>query len=172
MLNGKGCHQLTVLWENILITMLAFGILYWLLNKFAFGKLFAVMEQRRELVLGQLEEAKKTREQATVYVEEQKDALKQARQEAFEIIEQSKQSSSKQAKDLLEQAKVDATRIKTEAVRDIESERNKAVEALRAEIGSYSVDIASKLIQREVETNPAEQEKLVDQYLEEVGKKS
>ncbi|MNJ81015.1 ATP synthase subunit b [compost metagenome] len=57
-------------------------------------------------------------------------------------------------------------------MRDIESERNKAVEALRAEIGSYSVDIASKLIQREVETNPAEQEKLVDQYLEEVGKKS
>lgn len=152
--------------------MIAFGILYWLLNKYAFGKLFAVMEQRRELVLGQLEEAKKTREQATVYVEEQKEALKQARQEAFEIIEQSKQSSGKQAKDLLEQAKADATRLKTEAVRDIESERNKAVEALRGEIGAFSVDIASKLIQREVETSPAEQEKLVDQYLKEVGSKS
>lgn len=152
--------------------MIAFGILYWLLNKYAFGKLFAVMEQRRELVLGQLEEAKKTREQATVYVEEQKEALKQARQEAFEIIEQSKQSSGKQAKDLLEQAKVDATRLKTEAVRDIESERNKAVEALRGEIGAFSVDIASKLIKREVETSPAEQEKLVDQYLKEVGNKS
>lgn len=152
--------------------MIAFGILYWLLDKYAFGKLFAVMEQRRELVLGQLEEAKKTREQATVYVEEQKEALKQARQEAFEIIEQSKQSSGKQAKDLLEQAKADATRLKTEAVRDIESERNKAVEALRGEIGAFSVDIASKLIQREVETSPAEQEKLVDQYLKEVGSKS
>lgn len=152
--------------------MLSFAILYWLLNKYAFGKLFAVMEQRRELVIGQLEEAKKTREQANVYVEEQKEALKQARQEAFEIIEQSKHSSNKQAKDLLEQAKVDAVRLKTEAVRDIESERNKAVEALRGEIGAFSVDIASKLIQREVETNPAEQEKLVDQYLKEVGSKS
>lgn len=152
--------------------MAAFILLYLLLDKFALNKLYAVMEKRRELVLGQLEEAKKTREQATVFVEEQKAALKQARQEAFEIIEQSKQSSSKQAKDLLEQAKSDASRLKTEAVRDIESERNKAVEVLRAEIGSYSVDIASKLIKREVETNPAEQEKLVDQYLEEVGKKS
>lgn len=109
-----------ILWENILITMIAFVILYWLLNKFAFSKLFAVMEQRRELVLGQLNEAKQTREQATVYVEEQKDALKQARQDAFEIIEQSKQSSSKQAHDLLEQAKHDALRMKNEAVRDIE----------------------------------------------------
>ncbi|MFD3259318.1 F0F1 ATP synthase subunit B [Paenibacillus lentus] len=161
-----------VLWENIVITMVAFGILYWLLNKFAFGKLFEVMEKRRELVLGQLEEAKQTREQASAYVEEQKEALSQARQEAYEIIEQSKQSSSKQARDLLEQAKQDATRLKNEAVRDIENERNKAVESLRGEIGAFSVNIASKLIEREVENNPEEQEKLVNQYLKEVGSKS
>lgn len=163
---------MNVLWENIVITMISFAILYWLLSKYAFGKLFAVMEQRRELVRTQLEEAKQTREQAAVYVEEQKEALKQARQEAFEIIEQSRQSSSKQAKDLLEQAKMDANRMKDEAVRDIESERTKAVEALRGEIGAFSVNIASKLIKREVESNPAEQEKLVDQYLSEVGSKS
>jgi len=161
-----------VLWENIVITMIAFAILYWLLSKFAFSKLFAVMEQRRELVRSQLEEAKQTREQATAYVEEQKNALQQARQEAFEIIEQSRQSSSKQAKELLDQAKNDAIRMKDEALRDIESERTKAVEALRGEIGAFSVGIASKLIQREVDNNPAEQEKLVDQYLKEVGNKS
>ncbi|GIO35252.1 ATP synthase subunit b [Paenibacillus antibioticophila] len=159
-------------WENIVITIIAFALLYWLLNKFAFGKLFAVMEQRRELVRGQLEEAKQTREQATVYVEEQKEALKQARQDAFEIIEQAKQSSSKQALDLLDQAKADATRMKEEAIRDIESERTKAVDALRGEIGAFSVNIASKLIEREVENNPADQEKLVDQYLKEVGSRS
>ncbi|GIP51557.1 MULTISPECIES: F0F1 ATP synthase subunit B [Paenibacillus] len=163
---------MSVLWENIVITMISFAILYWLLSKFAFGKLFAIMEQRRQLVLSQLEEAKQTREQAGVYVEEQKEALKQARQEAFEIIEQSRQSSSKQAKELLEQAKQDASRVKNEAVRDIESERMKAVEALRGEIGAFSVNIASKLIKREVESNPAEQEELVGQYLKEVGSKS
>lgn len=163
---------MSVLWENIVITIIAFAILYWLLNKYAFGKLFAIMEQRRQLVLGQLEDAKNTREQATIYVEEQKNALDQARKEAYEIIEQSKQSSSKQARDLLEQAKQDATRLKNEAISDIESERNKAVESLRSEIGSFSVNIASKLIEREVENNPAEQEKLVNQYLEEVGNKS
>lgn len=159
-------------WENIVITIIAFALLYWLLNKFAFGKLFAVMEKRRELVRGQLEEAKQTREQATVYVEEQKEALKQARQDAFEIIEQAKQSSSKQALDLLDQAKADATRMKEEAIRDIESERTRAVDALRGEIGAFSVNIASKLIEREVENNPADQEKLVDQYLKEVGSRS
>ncbi|MGN8771459.1 F0F1 ATP synthase subunit B [Paenibacillus barengoltzii] len=161
-----------VLWENILITMLSFGILYWLLNKYAFSKLFAIMEQRREMVRSQLEEAKQSKEQAAVFVEEQKAALKQARQEALEIIETSKQISSKQAKDLLDQAKLDAARIKDEALRDIESEKQNAVEALRGEIGAFSVQIASKLIEREVEVNPAEQEKLVSQYLNKVGSQS
>lgn len=161
-----------VLWENILITMLSFGILYWLLSKFAFSKLFAIMEQRREMVRSQLDEAKQTKEQAAAYVEEQKAALKQARQEALEIIETSKETSSKQAKELLNQAKLDAARMKDEALRDIESEKLNAVETLRGEIGAFSVHIASKLIEREVEVNPAEQEKLVGQYLKEVGSKS
>ncbi|MNP84078.1 ATP synthase subunit b [compost metagenome] len=62
--------------------------------------------------------------------------------------------------------------MKNEAIRDIENERNKAVESLRGEIGTFSVNIASKLIEREVENNPEEQEKLVNQYLKEVGSKS
>lgn len=75
----------------------AFVILYFLLSKFAFSKLFAVMEKRRELVMQQMDEAAKTREQAVAYVEEQKQALQQARQEAQQIIQQSQATSSNQA---------------------------------------------------------------------------
>ncbi|MNP80934.1 ATP synthase subunit b [compost metagenome] len=62
-------------------------------------------------------------------------------------------------------------RLKSEAVRDIESEKKKAVEALRSEIGTVSVKIASKLLEKEVNADNA-QEELVDQYLKEVGGKS
>ncbi|EFU38055.1 ATP synthase F0, B subunit [Paenibacillus vortex V453] len=159
---------MVVLWENIVISILAFGVLYVLLHKFAFGKLFAIMEQRRELVINQIDEASKTREQAHVYVEEQKQALNQARQEAHDIIERSRQTSNKQAEQIVELAKEEADRIKVDALRDIESEKNKAVAELRSELGSVSVRIASKLIEREVKNDKA-QEELVDQYLKEVG---
>ena len=162
---------MAIIWENIVLSMIAFVILYFLLNKFAFGKLFEVMEKRRQLVLGQLEEAKQTREQATQYVEDQKVALQDARKEAYEIIERSKQTSSKQAEQILEQASEEAQRLKTEAVRDIESEKNKAIEALRSEVGTVSVKIASKLLEKEVSVDDT-QEKLVDQYLKEVGGRS
>lgn len=162
---------MAIIWENMLWTILSFGLLYWLLNKYAFGKLFDVMEKRRLLVLKQLEDAKQTREQATQYVEDQKVALEGARKEAYDIVERSKQTSSKQAEHILEEASNAVVRLKSEAIRDIESEKIKAVEALRSEIGTVSVKIASKLLDKEVKMDNT-QEHLVDQYLKEVGGRS
>jgi F-type H+-transporting ATPase subunit b len=158
-------------WESLVVALIAFLVLYLLLNKYAFGPLFSVMEKRRELVLQQVEEAKQTREQANVYVEEQKQALQQARKDAYDIIEQSKQTSSKQAAQIIELAKEESTRLKDEAVRDIENEKNKAVEQLRNEVGVVSVKIASKLLEKEVKEDNVQVE-LVDQYLKEVGGRS
>lgn len=160
-----------IVWENTVIALIAIGILYFLLNKYAFGPLFSVMEKRRELVQQQLSEAAQTREQATAFVEEQKAALQQARKEAYDIIEQSKQTSSKQAAQMLEQAKDEASRLKEEAVRDIQNEKNRAVEQLRNEVGAVSVKIASKLIEKEVSEEGVQGE-LVDKYLKEVGGRS
>jgi F-type H+-transporting ATPase subunit b len=160
-----------IVWTNIIFSIIAFAILYFLLSKYAFSALFAVMEKRRELVMQQMDEAAKTREQAVAYVEEQKQALNSARQEAQVIIQQSQITSSQQVDRILEQAKADAARVKDEAIRDIENEKKKAVEELRSEIGTASVRIASKLLQKEVKVS-GEQEQLVDQYLKEVGGRS
>jgi F-type H+-transporting ATPase subunit b len=161
----------TIVWTNIVFSIVAFVILYILLSKYAFSKLFGIMEKRRELVLQQMDEAAKTREQAVAYVEEQKQALQKAREEAKQIIQQSQATSLNQADKLIDQAKVEAARLKDEAVRDIANEKNKAVEALRSELGSASVRIASKLLEKEVKAD-GEQEQLVDQYLKEVGGRS
>ncbi|GJM83952.1 hypothetical protein HMSSN139_64480 [Paenibacillus sp. HMSSN-139] len=104
-------------------------------------------------------------------MEEQKSALQQARKEAYEIIEQSKQTSSKQAAQVLDQAKNEAARLKEEALRDIQNETNRAVEQLRSEVGAVSVKIASKLIEKEVSENNVQGE-LVEKYLKEVGGRS
>ncbi|CAM3344382.1 MULTISPECIES: F0F1 ATP synthase subunit B [Saccharibacillus] len=159
-----------IVWSSIWITLLAFLILYWLLSRYAIGPLMSVMEKRRELVLGQLNEASATREEAAAYVEQQKEALQQARKDAYDIIEQSRQTSGKQADQLIAQAKEESVRLKDEALRDIESEKNKAMAALRGEVGRVSVQIASKLIEKEIDEKS--NEGLVDQYLKDVGTKS
>lgn len=156
-------------WESTVIAIVAFGILYWLLSKYAFGPLFDVMEKRRQLVLEQMNSADSSRKAAEKQMEEQKAALQQARKEAYEIIEQARTTSSKQADEIVQSAKSEASRLKDDALKDIESEKNKAIAALRSEVGDISVKIASKIIEKQVDGKA--QEKLVNQYLKEVGSK-
>lgn len=154
-------------WTSTVIAILAFALLYWLLSKYAFGPLIAVMEKRRELIKEQMNTAESSRKQAEQQLEEQKKALQAARQEAYEIIEQARTTSAKQADDILGQAKSEASRMKEEALRDIENEKNKAVTALKAQVSAMSVMIASKIIEKQIDEKS--QQELVDQYLKEVG---
>ncbi|MGZ9586321.1 F0F1 ATP synthase subunit B [Paenibacillus marinisediminis] len=160
---------MSLVWENLVFALIAFGILYWLLSKYAFNKLFDVMEKRRELVKQQLEEAATSRSQAQQFVDEQKQALTTARKEAFDIVEMAKQNASRQTDEIIEQAKNESLRLKSDAAREIESEKNKAIESLRNEVSSMSVAIASKIMEKQLDEK--DQSQLVDQYLKEVGGK-
>jgi len=156
-------------WTSTVFTILAFLILLWLLNKYAFGPLFAVMEKRRQLIQEQMSQASSSREQAEASMAEQKAALDAARKEAYSIIEQARATSSKQADEIVETAKNEASRLKDEALKDIESEKNKAISALRTEVGGISVQIASKIIEKQVDEKANKE--IVDKYLNEVGSK-
>ncbi|ALS24530.1 MULTISPECIES: F0F1 ATP synthase subunit B [Paenibacillus] len=153
--------------SSFIIAIISFGILMLLISKYAFGPLMGVMEQRRKLVLDQLQSAEQDRKQADALLAEQKAALEQVRSEAKAIIEQARVTSGKQAEDIIRQAKEEAARIKEEALRDIETEKNLAVAALRSQVSAMSVMIASKIIEKQIDEKS--QEQLVEHYLKEVG---
>jgi F-type H+-transporting ATPase subunit b len=155
-----------LVWTSTLITIVAFLLLLWLLNKVAFGPLFAIMEKRRQLIQEQMNTAETSRKEAEASMAEQKAALDEARKEAYTIIEQARTTSSKQADEIIETAKNEATRLKDAALSDIESEKNKAISALRTEVGGISVQIASKIIEKQVDEKA--QSEIVNKYLKEV----
>ena len=154
-------------WTSTVITIIAFALLYWLLNKYAFGPLFGIMEKRRQLVVGELEQAEANRKEAAALLEEQRKAIEQARQEAQDIIEQTRKVSAKTAEDLIDAARSEAARLKEAAQQDIVNERNQAIAELRKQVGEMSVRIATKIIEKEVDASS--QEALIDKYLKEVG---
>lgn len=156
--------------SSFFIQLVSFAILFWLLSRFAFKPLFGVMEKRRQLVQEQMESAQNNRTDAERLIEEQKQALQQARKEAYDIIEQAKTTGSKQAEEIVLAARSESGRLKEEAVRDIETEKNKAIASLKAQVSGLSVLIASKIIEKQVDEQS--QKQLVDQYLQDVGNKS
>jgi len=157
---------MSLVWESLVFAIISFGILYFLLNKYAFGPLFAVMEKRRQMVTEQIQSAEKNRMESEKLLAEQQEAMQTAKQEAYDIIEQARVTSARQSEEMVRQAKEEASRLKNDAVKDIENEKQKAIASLRSQVSAMSVMIASKIIEKQVDEKS--QEELITHYLKDV----
>lgn len=152
---------------DIIYQLAAFIILLILLRKYAFGPLMGIMKQREKHISNEIEAAEKSRKEAERFAAEQSEALKGARQDAQELIENAKKLGEQQQKEIIEAAKAEATRLKDSAVKEIQQEKDRAISALREQVASLSVLIASKVIEKEL--SEQDQQKLIDEYIKEVG---
>ncbi|WP_458411670.1 F0F1 ATP synthase subunit B [Schinkia sp. CFF1] len=152
---------------DIVYQLVAFIVLLLLLRKYAFGPLMGIMKQREEHISNEIDAAEKSRKEAEKFAAQQAEALKAARQDAQELIESAKKLGEQQQKDIVEAAKVEATRLKDAAVKEIQQEKDQAIAALREQVASLSVLIASKVIEKEL--SEQDQQKLIDEYIKEVG---
>ena len=78
---------------NVLFTIINLLILYFGLRKFLIKPVTNVMEQRRQMIEGQMADAKKTTEQANELKSQYEDALKQAHDESAHIVEKARKTA-------------------------------------------------------------------------------
>lgn len=152
---------------DILFTVAAFLVLMYLLKKVAWGPLMGIMIAREEQIANEMDNAEKSRIESNQYLEEQKELLKEARLEAQSMIENSKEHGEAQRKEIIEIARVEAERLKESARLEIEQQKEEAVTALREQVASLSVMIASKVIEKEL--NEEDQQKLINDYVQRAG---
>ena len=74
------------------------------------------------------------------------------------------------SEEIIREANAQAVSIKAKAERDIEQERRKAVNEIKDEIGDMAMEIAGKVIGREI--NSSDHEKLIDDFINKVGEES
>lgn len=152
---------------DMLVQLFFFIVLLALLKKFAWGPVMSMMEKRENYIANEIETAEKSRVEAEKAAKEANERLEQTKLEAQKIIENAKTAGMKQEQDIIASAKEEAERIKQAALADIENEKEKALQALQDKVASLSVLIASKVIEKELDA--ADQEKLINQYIKEVG---
>lgn len=162
---GAGVGGLNV--GDIIFSLLSFTILLILLKKFAWGPLMNKMEERENYIANELDVAEKNRHSAEKSVLEANERLKQTRQEAQVIIEDAKKAGTEQEQQILKAAEDAAERIKQSAQAEIKQEKENAIQALQEQVASLSVQIASKVIEKEI--NAQDQEKLISDYMKEIG---
>jgi len=153
---------------DILFTIAMFAILLFLVTKLAWGPLMGIMKQREEHIANEIDSAEQSRAEAKKLLEEQRNLLKEARTEAQILIENAKKQGDLQREEIITLARTEADRMKESAKLEIEQQKEQAVSAIRDQVASLSVLIASKVIEKELSVE--DQEKLINEYIQEGGR--
>lgn len=141
-----------------------------LIKKFLFKPIKEVLAKRKAAADAEIADATKAKEEAESLKSEYEANMKQARDKANDILNTAQKSAAQQSEEIIREANAQAVSIKSKAERDIEQERRKAVNEIKDEIGDMAMEIAGKVIGREI--NSSDHEKLIDEFINKVGEES
>lgn len=149
---------------DTIFVLLAFLLLLLVLKKFAWKPLMGIMEKRERQISKNIDSAENSRIEANRLAVEGKEKMDETRNEALTILNNARENGERIKRDMLEKAKEDAERIKAEAQLDIEMEKQKAIESVKSDVSQLSMEIAAKLIGKELTSEG--HAALIDEYIE------
>ena len=147
-------------------TILTFLLLLFVLAKFAWKPLLKMLKDREELIRSSLEDAEKAKEELERLNAEGKAIVNQARSEAQTILSEGKAAATKLKEETLAGAKEQAKNIISEAEKQINVEKDKAINEIKSEVVNLSLNISKKLINKNL--SPEDNKALIDESLSNV----
>ncbi len=142
----------------------------YLIKRFLFKPINAIIEKRKALADAEIEEAKKARQEAEGLKSDYEAHMAEAKAQAASIIQNAQKDAAARSEAMINEAAAHAAGIKSKAEANIIQEKKKAVNDIKNEIGGIAMDIAGKVIEREIDEN--DHKKLIDEFIENVGEAS
>lgn len=134
-----------LLWGSLMFLMLFIG-----LSVFVFPKVNKGLKLRASKIQGQLEEAEGVKLQADQVLTQYRQQVADARTEAGQIVEEGRKAAEAVRAELIAKAQAEADAIVERARGEVAGERERAIAELKATLGTLSLDIASKVISKEL----------------------
>ena len=129
-----------------------------------------VIAERKAKADSQIADAQKLRTEAEAMKAEYEQNLQNARTEANQIVAAAQKTATARSEELLGEARAQAAALKQKAEADLAQERKKAVNEVKDEIGGMAMEIASKVVEREI--READHKDLIDEFIKNVGEAS
>lgn len=149
---------------NALWTVVIFLLVVWVLGKFAWGPMLRGLQAREDFIRQSLKEARADREAAEARLKEYEERLAHARAEATAIVEEGRRDAEVVKARIEEEAGEEAERMLARARREIGIAKETAVKELYATAGSLAVEVASRIVARELK--PEDHERLIAESIE------
>jgi F-type H+-transporting ATPase subunit b len=146
-------------------TLIAFGITLLILRKAAYPRIAAALDKRRRAIAESIDAAERTRVEADRLLQEYRERLREAREQADEILVRARKASET----VQDQAKVEAAEKREELMeqtrRDIEQETRRAIEQIRREVADLTVLATEKVTRKSLDDE--DHRRLIEEALSE-----
>ena len=144
---------------NALWTLVIFGLVIFVLGKFAWKPILGGLQQREEFIRTSLTQAKADRDAAEARLKEYSDKLISARSEASAIVDEARRDAEVVKRRFQEETQVEANRTIERAKREIAIAKETAVKELYSLTAQLTTQVAGKILEREIQ--PSDHERLI-----------
>jgi F-type H+-transporting ATPase subunit b len=147
-------------------TLLVFLIVMYVLSKAAFPKIQEALDKRANAIRDSIESAEKTREEADKILEEYRARLREAREQADDIVARARKAAESTTSQATQEGREKREELLAAARRDIEAETRRSLERIRKEVADLTVLTTEKVTRKSLTGD--DQKRLIDEALTEV----
>lgn len=150
-----------------LFTFCNMMITFAVLKKFLFKPVKKMIDDRQAEIDIMYADADAAKQKAAELEQEYQQHLQSIRDERDTLLREATARAQKREEEIVGEARAEAAALRAAAEADIAQERKKAVNDLKNEIGGIAVDIAGKVVEREI--NETDHKALIDEFIRNVG---
>jgi F-type H+-transporting ATPase subunit b len=144
-----------------------FLLILYLLNRFLFKRVLALLDERGERISKGLEDAEAAARDRELARAEREAALDEARKEAQTMIARATKIAEDSRAEIVAAARAEAEKVAAKATEEITAEKQRAIAELRSQVADLALDAAGRLVRSEM--NAPTQRRLVEEFLAEVS---
>lgn len=149
-------------------TWLVFFIMLIVLYKFAWKPILSALDEREEKIRKSIEDADRVEQEVKQIAEKNAELLGKAKDDVQRILAESRKEGERLREKIKKQAELEASELVEKAKLSINESRREAISGLKAEAAKLSIEIASKLVQENLDND--KNKKLANEYLNSLQK--
>ncbi len=134
-------------------TVVFFAIVFFVLKYFAFGRIQALIDERREQIRRAIEEADHARDESRNLLEEHRRLIGEARGEAEQILAEARRTRESMEVRMREETEQERQRRLDETRKEIAAETQRALQQIRTEVATLTLEAASVVVGRALDTD-------------------
>lgn len=148
---------------------LIFGLVFFILAKWGFPAITSMVDARSTRIEESLRKAREAEESLASLSEQQEAILDRTRSEQSRLMKEGLQAREQMMSRAKEDASREAAKIMERARAEIATERENAIREIRAQVALVSVEVAEKVVRKDLDTE-SEQLAILDRLVDEATK--